>query len=199
MQQLDERLDVGLVVPDDSARPFKTMLAAADVEEVDVLPDLAASLRFAQPVDEPVAIFGRLVELPDELRVVPELRLDLEQHAEPFRVSARHRANCLVEPLLDDQIDVAPVLLDRELNEEVALAAEVVEDRAAREPGRLLEPRDGRPGIAVLREGAAGAVEDLRAAPLEMGLGDLGHDPHFTKPYGRFIISTCSGTARSSG
>ena len=76
---------------------------------------------------------------------------------------------------LEEEVDEAGIHLHRELDEQVELGVEVVEDRAAREAGRLLEPCHRRALVPVLGERAAGAFEDLRPASLEMLLAHLRH------------------------
>src|SRR4029079_11579132 len=51
-----------------------------------------------------------------------------------------------------------------ERDEDLLLAGEVVEDRAAREAALLLEPSDRRALVAVARETAPRGLEDLLAA-----------------------------------
>ena len=80
-----------------------------------------------------------------------------------------------LETLLEKTSDIALRVARRELDEEVLLRWEVVEDRAAGEAGLPLEPRDGRTLVAVLREAAASAVENLLAALRLSLVGDLGH------------------------
>ena len=112
---------------------------------------------------------------PPELRVGAHAARGLELDGEPVGVRfddrTEHRAEALVEP----DVRVAARHLDRQLDEEGVLAREVVEDRAAREADLLLQPRDGRALVAVLREAAAGAIEDLLAAALLVLCGDLRH------------------------
>jgi hypothetical protein len=112
-----------------------------------------------------------------ELGVVEELHLGLDQHVEPVRVGRRNRPDQRFEPLLREERLVADVVGVRERGEQVELAVEVMEDRAAREAGLLLEPAHGRPVVAVLGECPAGALEDLGLAGVEMGLAHLGHIP----------------------
>ena len=65
------------------------------------------------------------------------------------------------------------VLGERE--EQRLLVAEVVEDRAARQPGLGLEHAHGRALVAVPGEGPAGGGEDLAATGRELVVRDLGH------------------------
>ena len=98
-----------------------------------------------------------------------------ELHAEPVGVLVgdllQERAKALLEPDLGQPL----VRLDRELEEDRLLVGEVVENRAAREAGDLLEDRDGRPLVAVASERPLRALQDLRAAALLVLLGDLRH------------------------
>ena len=119
---------------------------------------------------------GRLrLEPPDEVLVVAHPAFGLDQDGQPLRALRSKGAERRVEAAIKEDVAEARVHLHRELDEQVVLVLEVVEDRAAREAGRLLEPDHRRAVVAVLGECAACAVEDLGAAGLEMLLGHLGH------------------------
>ena len=68
-----------------------------------------------------------------------------------------------------------PTALEREFDEQVVLVLEVVEDRAARQTDRRLQPAYRRLVVAVLGEATARAVEDLPAAGVQMLLRHLRH------------------------
>ena len=160
VQETDQRLDVGLVPAGDAEGDAvqEARREPPDVDDVDVLPELSTGLRLGEPDAKPVAVVGRALELRDEGSGHGEGAPRSRAASRATRVLVGHRAHRIVEAAFDHQVDVAPVLRERELGEEVELAVEVVEDRAAREPDLLLEPRDGRPLVAVLREGAARAL-----------------------------------------
>ncbi len=96
-------------------------------------------------------------------------------HRQPVCVLVRHgleqRAVAALEPDVDEPIRGA----GDERDEQRFLAREVVEDRATREPGLLLEACDRRPLVAVPRECPLSALEDLLATALLVLVGDLGH------------------------
>src|SRR5581483_9217103 len=177
VHEADDRLDLrGVPARHAEREPVQHHAReAAEVRGVDVVAKLAVRLRLAEPRGDALAVVPGPLHLLDEARVVPEPPLDLEEHPEPFRALVRHRAERVVDPALDDQADVAVVLLDRERDEEVELRGEVVEDRPAREADLRLEPGDRRAFVAEARERAAGAVEDLVPARLQMLLAHLRH------------------------
>ena len=110
-----------------------------------------------------------------ERRIRVDAPSGFELHAEPVRILVgdllEERAKALLEPDLGQPL----VRLDRELEEDRLLVGEVVEDRAAREAGDLLEDRDGRPLVAVARERPLRALEDLGPAAFLVLGGDLRH------------------------
>src|SRR5262249_34102736 len=110
-----------------------------------------------------------------ELRVVPEANLGLDQHGQPVAVRLRDRAQCHVDALLGKQARVAKALGAGELDGEVERRPEVVEERPPRRAGLPLEAGDGRAGVAVPRECAARALEDLGPTRVEVLLADLRH------------------------
>jgi hypothetical protein len=59
--------------------------------------------------------------------------------------------------------------------EERVLVPEVVEDRAAGQPGRLLQPADRGTLVAVPGEACAGGGEDLAPPRVELVLAHSGH------------------------
>src|SRR6185437_3738104 len=61
------------------------------------------------------------------------------------------------------------------------LVAEVMEDRAPREPDLCLESPHGRAFVAVARERATGAVDDRATAGLEVVRGEPGHGQQTTE------------------
>ena len=101
--------------------------------------------------------------------------LGFDQDGQPLRALRRQRAERRLEAALEEDVAEARVHLDRELDEQVVLVLEVVEDRPAREAGRLLELDHRRALVAVLGERAACAVEDLGATGCEMLLAHLRH------------------------
>src|SRR5262249_39084087 len=110
-----------------------------------------------------------------KVRVVADAPEELEVEREPGRVELHDRADDALEALVDPDVGKARVVADRELDEEIFLRGEVVEDRAAGECDLRFELRDRRPLVAVLREAAARALEDLVAARGPALFGDLRH------------------------
>src|SRR5205085_9877654 len=132
--------------------------------------DLAVALHPLEALlRTPLQVGRSLDPLLEELRVAREDAARLEVDAEPRRVALEEDVEHRVEPALDERLERAALVAGRELPEELPLRREVVEDRAAGEADLLLEPGDGRPLEAPACEAAAGAVEDLRPAGLEMG------------------------------
>ena len=107
-------------------------------------------------------------------------------------LSAASARNAASRPPLEEDVAEARVHLDRELDEQVVLVLEVVEDRAAREAGRLLEldapsrPRSrARRTRGVRRRGSRrGGRRDAPGSPSAWA-----NPSHLTKPYVRFILS----------
>ena len=116
-----------------------------------------------------------LLDLPPEPRVRAEPPQRLELDREPVGVLRDHGVEQRAEPFLEPDLRQALRRLGRELEEDRFLVREVVEDRTAGEPRRLLEASDGRALVAVAREAGSGRVENL-AAPALLVLGrDLRH------------------------
>ena len=110
-------------------------------------------------------------------RVVAQLAGDLQPRRQPVELLGRgqHVPHHLDQSLAGRHVGHPLGVLARQLEEQGVLVAEVVEDGAARQPDRLLEPPHGRLVVAVLREASPGAVEDLTAARRQMVVGDPGH------------------------
>ena len=105
--------------------------------------------------------------------VDPPGRLELD--SEPVRVLVHDLLEERAEALVQPDFDQALARLDRELEEDRLLVREVVEDRAPGEAGHLLESGHRRPLVPVARERLLGALQDLAAALLLVGLGDFRH------------------------
>ena len=116
---------------------------------------------------------GRDELLEGRIGVNPSRRLQLD--AKPVGILVCNLFEEGAEAVLEPDLGQAEVRLDGELQEDRLLVREVVEDRAAREAGDLLEDRDGRSLVAVAREGLLGALQDLGAAALLVLVGDLRH------------------------
>jgi len=84
-------------------------------------------------------------------------------------------AHHLHESLRGDDVGHPLGVLLGEGEEQGVLVAVVVEDRAAGEPGALLQAADGRALVAETREAGAGAVEDLLPPGGEVVAADPGH------------------------
>ena len=113
---------------------------------------------------------------------------DLELDAEPAGVlvpQLLHRAD--QAEVVDERRDLLGVLLG-EREEQRVLVGEVVEDRAARQPGLLLEAADRGALVAICREGPPGAVEDPAAGGFESLRATPWAWPKLTKPYVRLAI-----------
>jgi predicted Fe-Mo cluster-binding NifX family protein len=78
----------------------------------------------------------------------------------------------LDEALFGDHVGHPERVVLGQGEEERLLVAEVVEDRAAGQPGGLLEAPDCGAFVAVAREAGTRAVEDLAAAGVEVVLAD---------------------------
>ena len=117
----------------------------------------------------------RCLDLALELRVGARPPDELEVDAEPGRIELEHLAHDGLQAFVDPDVGHPRAVPHRQLGEEILLGGEVVEDRAAREADRLLQPRDRRALVAVLRERTAGAGEDLLAAFSPALVGDLRH------------------------
>src|SRR5205085_7186131 len=77
----------------------------------------------------------------------------------------------------DERVERPRLVAFRQRPEQRPFAREVVEDRAAREPDLLLEPRDRRPRVAPAAERAPRALQDLALPSLEVLRRDLRHRP----------------------
>ena len=110
-----------------------------------------------------------------ESRVGVNPSRSLQLHAEPVGILVGDLLEQGAEPVLEPDLGQTEVRLDRELQEDRLLVREVVEDRAAREAGYLFEQGDGRPLVPVARERLLGALQDLGAAALLVGVRDLRH------------------------
>src|SRR5262245_4725571 len=178
VDQLQERLDVEA----EAERRSERDPVCDDVHEVDdrLERDVAADLAVALPRLEEgqgslTLLGGGVLQIVHQLRIRPEAVRELEVDAEPFRALLRQQTEEPVQPfVLESVVEAVPVALD-EREEERPLVGVVVEDRAAREADLLLEPGHGGAVVAVAGECASGAVQDLLAARLEMGFGDLRH------------------------
>ena len=110
MQELEDRLDVhlGRVAAGDAERePVEDdRREPPEVDQVDVVPEGSVLLALSEPRDHAVTVAGVLVHAPHELLVVAKPRLHLHEDPEKLRVLARHRADGVVEPPLDDEVDI---------------------------------------------------------------------------------------------
>src|SRR5512133_3992349 len=179
VHQLEQRVGVDRQVE----RPCQRNAVRHDVhEEHDVLePDVVAERPFRhEPLQPRVDLLlssraAALLELLQELRVAAKAPQNLEVDRHPVGALLREVPDRRVEALLHEQRRQLVLVARRELEEEGPLVGEVVEDRASGEADLLLQESDGGALVAVLGEGPARAFEDLLAAGLQMGLGDLGH------------------------
>ena len=110
-----------------------------------------------------------------ESRVGVNPSRSLQLHAEPVGILVGDLLEQGAEAVLEPDLGQAEVRLDRELQEDRLLVREVVEDRPPGEARDLLEDRDGRPLVAVAGEGTLRGFQDLGAAALLVGVGDLRH------------------------
>jgi hypothetical protein len=129
VEQAEQRVEIGLVTAGHAqGEPVEhDRREAAELDRAHVVSKRSVRLAGAKPVDEEVALLRRLRGLALELRVVPEPRVRLEQHAQPVRALACHLAHRRVETRLGEERCVAPVDLEGELDEEVMLAGVVVD------------------------------------------------------------------------
>ena len=150
---------------------------SCDVFEPDVAAEPTARVQLFEPGFHLCVASFAATHLPllHQLRPAPQPPEHLEVDGHPVRALGRQVPEGRVQPLLDQERRQFVLVTRRELEEERPLVREVVEDRAAREADLLLQPRDRRPLVAVARKRAAGPVENLLPAGLEMLFGDLRH------------------------
>src|SRR6266545_4192104 len=171
------RVDVEAEHPPDHDPVSDQPEEAHDLVDRHVAPQLAAGLQLLEPFPRALLrLWISRLPLRERVLVAPQDADRLRVDAEPRRVGIEEDAHHLVDPAFVERVERARLVELGERPEELPLRREVVEDRAPREADLLLEPRDGRALVAPAGEAAAGAVEDLLPAGLEMGGTDLRHD-----------------------